>query len=149
MLAALIWAIYSLLTKKLGEFGINTILLTRRVFFYGLIFILPLSFVFDFSLNQDLLFKPEVYFNFLFLVLGVSALCFVTWNFAVKILGAVKTGVYIYAVPVITVITSVFILHEVVTVKILIGLALTLLGVFIAEEHGLRYIVFLFLYKKN
>ncbi|WP_338116506.1 hypothetical protein [Succinatimonas hippei] len=51
-----------------------------------------------------------------------------------------------YAVPVITVITSVLILHEVVTVKILIGLALTLLGVFIAEEHGLRYIVFL--YKK-
>ena len=148
VLAALIWAIYSLLTKKLGEFGINTILLTRRVFFYGLIFILPLSFVFDFSLNQDLLFKPEVYFNFLFLGLGAYALCFVTWNFAVKILGAVKTGVYIYAVPVITVITSVLILHEVVTVKILIGLALTLLGVFIAEEHGLRYIVFLFLYKK-
>ena len=55
---------------------------------------MPLSFVFDFSLNQDLLFKPEVYFNFLFLGLGASALCFVTWNFAVKILGAVKTGVY-------------------------------------------------------
>jgi hypothetical protein len=35
---------------------------------------------------------------FLYLGLGASALCFVTWNFAVKELGAVKTSVYIYMV---------------------------------------------------
>lgn len=50
--------------------------------------------------------------NIIFLGLGASALCFVSWNFAVKILGAVKTSVYIYMVPVITVVTSVLILHE-------------------------------------
>ena len=38
---------------------------------------------------------------------GASALCFVTWNLAVKILGAVKTSAYIYLVPVITVAASV------------------------------------------
>lgn len=41
------------------------------------------------------------------------ALCFVTWNCAVKALGAVRTSVYIYMVPVITVAASAVILHEV------------------------------------
>lgn len=50
--------------------------------------------------------------NIIFLGIGASALCFVTWNFAVKLLGAVKTSVYIYLVPVITIITSAIILHE-------------------------------------
>ncbi len=50
--------------------------------------------------------------NDLFLGFGASALCFVTWNSAVIIMGAVKTSVYIYMVPVITVVTSVIVLRE-------------------------------------
>ena len=50
--------------------------------------------------------------NILYLGLGASALCFVTWNLAVKTLGAVKTSVYIYMVPIITVVTSALILNE-------------------------------------
>ena len=73
-------------------------------------------------------------FNILFLGLGASALCFVTWNFAVKTLGAVKTSVYIYAVPVITVVTSVIILHEKITVLAAAGTVLTLAGLFLSES---------------
>ena len=60
-------------------------------------------------------------------------LCFVTWNFAVKALGAVKTNVYIYMIPVITVITSVLILHETLTAFSLLGIVLTLLGLILSE----------------
>ena len=62
-----------------------------------------------------------------------SVLCFVTWNFAVKALGAVKTSVYIYMIPVITVITSVLILHETLTAFSLLGIVLTLLGLILSE----------------
>ncbi len=72
-------------------------------------------------------------FNILYLGLGASAFCFVTWNFAVKELGAVKTSVYIYMVPVITVITSVLILHENLTVLAGTGTVLTLIGLFLSE----------------
>ena len=71
--------------------------------------------------------------NILYLGLGASALCFVTWKFAVKELGAVKTSVYIYMVPVITVITSVLILHEKLTVLAGTGTVLTLIGLFLSE----------------
>ena len=60
-------------------------------------------------------------------------MCFVTWNTAVKVLGAVKTSVYIYIVPVVTVVTSVFILHEKITAISAVGIALTLAGLFLSE----------------
>lgn len=66
--------------------------------------------------------------------IGASALCFVTWNFAVKMLGAVKTSVYIYMVPVITVITSALILGERITWLSGGGTLLTLVGLFISEK---------------
>ena len=133
LLAALIWAVYSILTRKISSFGYPTILTTRRVFAYGLLFMLPCLFFFD--MNWDLTrFAHPVYLgNILYLGLGASALCFVTWNFAVRVLGAVKTSIYIYMVPVITVVTSVLILHEQITALAIAGTALTLAGLFLSE----------------
>ena len=71
--------------------------------------------------------------DILYLGLGASALCVVTWTFAGHELGAVKTSVDIYLVPVITVITSVLILHEKLTLLAGIGTVLTLIGLFLSE----------------
>lgn len=63
--------------------------------------------------------------NLIYLGLGASALCFVTWNYAVGTLGAVKTSVYIYIVPVITAVASVIVLKEEITWMAAIGIGLT------------------------
>lgn len=131
--AALIWAVYSILTKKISSFGYPVILSTRRTFFYGILFMIPALFFFDFQPELSHFTNMTYLFNILYLGLGASALCFVTWNFAVKELGAVKTSVYIYMVPVITVITSVLILHEKLTLLAIIGTILTLTGLFLSE----------------
>ena len=131
--AALVWAIYSILTKKISSFGYPVILSTRRTFFYGILFMIPTLFFFDFQPGLSRFTDMTYLFNILYLGLGASALCFVTWNFAVKGLGAVKTSVYIYMVPVITVITSVLILHEKLTLLAGIGTVLTLIGLFLSE----------------
>ncbi|MNZ30630.1 putative amino-acid metabolite efflux pump [compost metagenome] len=134
VLAAVVWAAYSILTKKISGFHYNTIQATRRVFFYGLVFMTPALFIFGFKPTINELLHPSNLFNILFLGLGASALCFVTWNSAVKILGAVKTSVYIYMVPVITVVTSVIVLHERITGVAVFGIVLTLTGLFISES---------------
>src|SRR5699024_2604346 len=103
LLAAVLWACYSILTKKIAGVGFRTILTTRRVFCYGILFMVPALFLFGFRLDLGRFANPAYLLNILFLGLGASALCFVTWNAAVKLLGAVKTSVYIYLVPVITV----------------------------------------------
>ena len=134
VLASVVWAAYSILTKKISAFHYNTVQATRRIFFYGLVFMIPVLIIFGFNPNIDLLMKPVNIFNILFLGLGASALCFVTWNLAVKILGAVKTSVYIYMVPVITVATSIIILQEKITSIVVFGIVLTLAGLFISEN---------------
>lgn len=132
--AALVWGCYSVLTKKISGFGYHTILTTRRIFFYGILFMIPALFLFDFRPELSCLTDPVYLLNILYLGLGASALCFVTWNFAVKVLGAVKTSVYIYMVPVITIVTSVLILHEKITVLAGIGTVFTLAGLFLSES---------------
>lgn len=133
ILAAVVWAAYSVLTRKISRFQYNTIQVTRRTFFYGLIFMIPALFIFGFEPDLHQLMRPTNVFNLLFLGLGASALCFVTWNSAVKLLGAVKTSVYIYMVPVITVVTSVLVLKETITGMLGIGVLLTLAGLLISE----------------
>lgn len=137
LVAAVIWAVYSTITKKISEFGYGTIQTTRRVFFYGLFFMIPVLFLMDFSVSPEQFYDVKMILNLLFLGLGASALCFVTWNFAVKVLGSVKTSVYIYMVPVITTVTSVMILHEKITVVMVCGIVLTLAGLLLSENRKL------------
>ena len=134
ILAAFSWACYSVLTKKISEFGYPSIQITRRVFAYGLVFMIPTMIPFHFKLNLDRFADKVNLFNILFLGIGASALCFVTWNYAVKVIGAVKTSLYIYLVPVITVIVSALILKEVISAKTVIGMALTMAGLFVSER---------------
>lgn len=138
LLAAFLWACYSILTRKISSFGYNTILTTRRVFFYGILFMIPALFLFDFELDLSRFANMTYLLNILFLGLGASALCFVTWNFVVKILGAVKTSICIYLVPVITVAASVLIIHEPFTWITGIGTILTLAGLLISEKKHIR-----------
>lgn len=132
--AALVWAVYAILTRKISQFGYNTIQTTRRIFLYGILFMLPALFVLPFEWNLKRFVQPIHIFNILFLGLGASALCFVTWNTAVKLLGAVKTSIYIYMVPAITVVTSILILGETITWIAACGTLLTLAGLFISER---------------
>lgn len=138
LLAAFLWACYSVLTRKISRFGYHTILTTRRVFLYGVLFMVPALFLFDFQWDLGRFANATYLLNILFLGLGASALCFVTWNFAVKRLGAVKTSVYIYLVPVITVAASVVILHEPFTWMTAAGTVLTLAGLFLSENKWFR-----------
>lgn len=132
--AALVWAIYSILSKKISTYGYHTIQTTRRIFLYGLLFMIPSLFIFDFHIQISLLFKPIDLFHMLFLGLGASALCFVTWNEAVKILGAMKTSIYIYLVPIITLITSMIVFNEKVTFMTFIGILFTITGLLLSEN---------------
>ena len=76
LFAAMLWAVYSVLTRKIGEFGYNNILVTRRIFFYGLVLSFPALFFFPLDLGIDRIIQPVNLFNILFLGLGASALCF-------------------------------------------------------------------------
>lgn len=134
--AAICWALYSLLVKKISGFGHNTILTTRRVIFYGLLCMIPALFFFDFKLELSRFMKMTNLLHFLFLGLCASALCFVTWNTAIKLLGPVKTTTYIYIIPIVTVIASALFLHEKILPLAIAGTALILTGLILSEGRN-------------
>jgi drug/metabolite transporter (DMT)-like permease len=136
VLAAFVWACYSILARKISSFGYPVILTTRRTFFYGILFMVPALFLSDFEIGLERFADVTRLLNILYLGLWASALCFVTWNLAVKVLGAVKTSVYIYMVPVITVVTSVLVLKEPVTWVSIMGTVLAVAGLFLSEYNG-------------
>ena len=138
LLAALVWAVYSILTKRISDYGYSTIQVTRRTFMYGVTFMFLTLIPLGFKLDLGRFSNPIYLGNILFLGLGASALCFVTWNMAVKILGAVKTSIYIYIVPVVTVVTSIIVLHEQITLMAFIGTVLTLIGLFLSQKREVQ-----------
>ncbi|MEW5870771.1 MAG: DMT family transporter [Chloroflexota bacterium] len=137
VLAALAWAFYSVLVKHISARQSAMSVVTRKVFFYGFLFMLPALPLSGFRLGLErLLVLPDL-LNLLFLGVGGSALCFFTWNYAVHLLGPVKTSVYIYMVPVVTIAVSVLALHEPVTWVSATGIALILAGMALSERERL------------
>ena len=134
---AAVWAMYCIISRKISRFGHNTIQTTRRIFFYGTLLLIPALFIFHFELGIERFAQPVYVLNFLYLALGASAACFVIWNLAVKAIGAVKTSVYIYGIPVITVTASAIVLNETITWVMLLGTAMILAGLFISERKAL------------
>lgn len=133
LIAAFVWALYAVLSKKIAGYGYNIIQSTRRIFTYGIIFMIPTLFFFDFNFDLTRFRDSVNLLNMIYLGIGASAVCFVTWNFAVKVLGAVKTSIYIYTSPVITVVMSVIILNEKVTFLSAVGIVLTLTGLLLSD----------------
>ncbi|MDP9697326.1 DMT family transporter [Paenibacillus polysaccharolyticus] len=133
-IAPVVWAVYSVMMRKIGLRNYNVIGATRKVFFYGLLFMLPALGLVESDLNVARFTHLTNLSNLLFLGVGASALCFVTWNQAVKLLGAIPTSVYIYLVPLITVGSSALILHEQLTWASILGASLTLYGSYISES---------------
>lgn len=138
ILGAVVWGFYSIITKALGTRGYNIISVTRRIFFYGMTitaFIMP-ALGFDITLSYFT--TPKFLFNLMYLGLIASAICFVTWNYAIKILGATKSSVYIYLNPLITILFSVMFLSEHITTYMVIGTVLIVTGLLISEMRDKR-----------
>ena len=131
--AALMWAFYCLILKQLDN-HYSIVFITRKVFFYGVLTILPMFLFRPLNWDNVLMMQPIVFGNLLFLGFVASMLCFIAWNACVKELGAVKSTNYIYIVPLVTLLTSAVIINEKITWIALTGCFLILCGVYLAER---------------
>jgi drug/metabolite transporter (DMT)-like permease len=128
------WAIYSIILKKIDTHTYKVASYTKRIFFYGVLFMLPATFFGDFSISPED-FTPTHTLLLLFLGLGASATCFVSWNHAVAVLGVFRTSAYIYLTPLISLFTAALVLGEPVTSMALSGCLLILLGLYVSERR--------------
>ena len=136
--ACLCWAVYSLLAKPATE-RYSSIFVTRKVFFYGLLTIIPYYIlkpseanIFSFSIFN---FQLSIILNLLFLSVVASMLCYLLWNWVIGKLGAVVATNWVYFNPITTIIFAWWLLNEQITVWFLLGSALILLGMYLADKR--------------
>ncbi|MCR5744820.1 MAG: DMT family transporter [Bacteroidales bacterium] len=133
--AALCWAVYSLFMSQMTR-DHGTVTATRKVFFYGLLTILPFLGGYKDSFAPTILGQTAVWFNLLFLGLVASLLCFILWNLAMDKLGNVTTTNYVYLNPVFTLLSAMALLGERMTLLAGIGCAAILAGVIWAGQRS-------------
>ena len=126
--AALVWAVYSLVVKEvLGKY--NVWFITRKILFYG---ILTISVYFvtvePLHFDTDILFRPVVWGNLLFLGLVASLLCYLAWNWALGRLGTVRTTNLIYCQCFFTMLIAHFVLGEEIAWVDVIGSLILIVG---------------------
>lgn len=125
--ASATWGVYSLCMKPLtGHY--DTPFITRKVFGYGLLTILPWFFLVEpLRLDPQLLSHTTVWANLLYLSLVASLGCFLTWNWVLPRLGVVKATNVVYSQCAFTMLISVLILGERITWMAILG-TLILIG---------------------
>ena len=131
--ACLCWAVYSLLMKPATE-HYSSLFITRKVFFYGLLTIIPYYFFVPGFPSWDVLLRPAVLWNLLFLSVVASMICYILWNWVISKLGAVVATNWVYFNPITTIIFAWWLLHEQITVWFLIGTVLILTGMYLADK---------------
>ena len=131
--ACICWALYTLLMKPvMGRYP--AMFITRKVFFYGILTILPYYIFVPDMPSLDVLMRPEVALNLLFLGSVASMLCYLTWSWCMKGLGAVVCTNWVYVNPITTIIAAWLILDEQITVYFLIGSILIIAGMYLSSK---------------
>lgn len=131
--ACLCWAVYSILMKPVtGRYGSGFI--TRKVFFYGLLTILPYYLFFPEMPSLSILTHPVVLGNILFLGVVASMVCFLTWTWVMRNLGAMRATNYVYVNPVATIVFATWILDEHITLWFVLGTVLIIIGLYLSNK---------------
>lgn len=142
--AALSWAIYTIVVKKLIPVY-NSLFITRKLFFYGTLSALPLLFSQTTPSHLHLLWDmshPEYMLNLLFLVVMCSVMAYLLWNETMKNLGPVTANNYLYGQPLVTMIIAAILLGESINVLGYTGCVLIIGGLIISDklQDGIRFI---------
>ncbi len=143
--AALSWGAYSTALTSINARGLNFLLVTRRLFFWAIVFMLPfvaaglpaasgngLHIELDVAANAARFSSWANLGNLAFLGLVASAACFVAWNKVCAVLGTVKVTVGIYMIPVVTILFAFLFLGEKMSAIGWLGTACTISGVFLS-----------------
>lgn len=131
--AALSWAIYSIVLRKVNAYY-SPLFITRKTFFYGLLTAIPFLWAEPEISDPHILLRPQVISNLLFLGIFCSMIAYLVWAQTVKRLGAVKASNYLYFQPVVTMLFSALVFtDDPLTMVGCVGCALIIGGVWFGD----------------
>ncbi len=131
IISALCWAIYTVLSKKVLR--VYSPLTTNAIVFgLGTLYLIPFSLI-ESPLEVLSRASWHAWSSILYLGILSSAVAYVLWSKALTRLETAKVGVFLYGIPVLTMILSYFFLDEAFTQTGILGLILVISGVYLTE----------------
>ena len=131
LLAVFVWAVYSILLRRLPA-GLHPLALLTATFSIGLMFLLPL-YLWELGTGAEIRMVPQSFLAIAYTGIFPS-LAFLFWNQAVAAVGSSTAGLFLYLMPVITSLLSVTFLGEVIHPYHLIGAVLVISGIHVATR---------------
>ncbi len=132
--AGIAWAIYSVSGELLANDKYPVILCIRRYFFYGLLTMIPMLLLHGMT-SVSVVLRPEIMGSLCYMGIGASAMAYVLWNISTKKIGIVQTNLYLYLIPIMTIIISAIVLEEQITRNVILGTVLTIVGLILSEKR--------------
>jgi drug/metabolite transporter (DMT)-like permease len=127
--------VYSIVLRVMEQ-RYSSLEITRKVFFWGIVTMLPYFLYEPFHIEKEVIMQPAVIFNTLFLSLVASLGCFLLWNIVVRRIGVVVSANYLYFNPVVALITAHIVLDEKITMYAVAGCAVTIIGVYLCNKKN-------------
>lgn len=127
------WGIYSLLIN--GFQKTDSILLTRRMLFYTLIFMVPLTLFLDGVPSLKPIWNIPGALSLVLLGVFGSGVCYVWWKASIDRIGVVVTTNYIYLNPFVTMAVAVLMGREPLSLLGVVGAVLILGGILLSNKR--------------
>lgn len=135
-IACLCWAVYSLLMVPANR-SYDAVFITRKVFFYGLLTIVPyFLWIESFDVATLTTLSASVWGNLLYLGVVASMICFLLWTWVMDKLGAIVATNYVFVNPVSTIFFAWWLLDEPITSWFLLGTVLILSGMYLCDKRS-------------
>lgn len=136
--AAFLWGFYSIILKVLDR-RYSSDIITRKVFFWGVVTMMPVC-IWEYisgesQLSFQLLGTSQVWVTLVFLSFIASLGCFLVWNIVCKRLTVVTASNYLYFNPVTSLWMGALLLGEQVTLTAIIGCFITIAGVYLCNKR--------------
>ncbi|MFU8771916.1 MAG: DMT family transporter [Anaerolineales bacterium] len=132
--SAVMWAVFTILNRKLAK-GYPPLIVTTGMLYFGFLVMLPI-FLLNRGWQEFYTLSSDTWFALLFLGVFCTAGAFLLYTHALKLEEASRLAAIQNIEPVIAVTAAVIILHETVSDVLIFGGAAIIIGVYLAERFA-------------
>lgn len=132
--SAVMWAAYTILNKNVSK-HYNPLYLTTSAYIFGSIFLLPVAASIE-DIGTLASLSMKTWAIVLYLGIFCSGITFLLWNYALSRMDSTKASVFIYLIPIVAMLVGWAFMGETITIYMIIGFALTIIGIFISGKNS-------------
>ena len=139
---------YTVILKDLShKYNATTIITYQN--FIGIFFFFPIWLIFESKTLLNTSFNLPAFIAIVKLALFASCIAFILYTYSLKKLGINNVNIFINIIPVLTAIFAWYILDEPLTFRKMVGIAVVIAGLFIAQIRMKKFIARLFSIQQN